>query len=67
MAVLISHANEQLLYHYIRWLIHRPGLALGRSEAQFASCLQTCTEAASAMLELLDVSVKHHITIDKAF
>ncbi|KAK4508058.1 hypothetical protein PRZ48_001795 [Zasmidium cellare] len=74
MAILISHANEQLLYHYIRWLIHRPGLALGRSEAQFASCLQTCTEAASAMLELLDLyapllpfikssPVAHHMTI----
>lgn len=57
MAVLISHANEQLLYHYIRWLIHRPGLALSRSEAQFSSCLQTSTEAATNMLEQLDVSL----------
>ncbi|KAI6799390.1 hypothetical protein KC363_g1279 [Hortaea werneckii] len=49
-AILASYANEQLLYQYIRWLIHRPGLAFGRSEPQFAACLQTATDAACKLL-----------------
>lgn len=50
LAMLASFVNEHLLYHYIRWLIHRPGLALPRHESQFAACLQNATEAASALL-----------------
>ena len=51
LAILASYANEQILYHYIRWLIHRPGLALSQQDPQYASCLQICTEASSAMLQ----------------
>ncbi|KAF2763607.1 hypothetical protein EJ03DRAFT_68530 [Teratosphaeria nubilosa] len=50
LAVLASWANEQLLYHYIRWLIHRPGLSLSPEDMQFAVCLQTSTDAAAALL-----------------
>ena len=50
MAILASYVNEQILYHYIRWLIHRPGLALGENDSHFAPCLQTSTEAAAAIL-----------------
>jgi len=50
LAKLGSFVNEQLLYHYIRWLIHRPGLALPRHESQFAACLQNATEAAASLL-----------------
>ena len=53
LAVLASYANEQLLYHYIRWLIHRPGIALPQNDPQFAQCLQAATEAASAMVRVL--------------
>ena len=54
-AILASYANEQLLYHYIRWLIHRPGLAFSRSEPQFAGCLQTATDAACALTRTADI------------
>lgn len=49
LAILASYANEQLLYHYIRWLIHRPGAALPQKDPHFAPCLQASTEAASAI------------------
>ena len=54
LAVVASFANEQLLYHYIRWLIHRPGLSFEVAEPQFSTCLQIATEAASAILRTAD-------------
>lgn len=58
LAILASYANEQLLYHYIRWLVHRPGLALPHGDPQFASCLQIATEAASSMLRTLHTLIR---------
>ena len=39
-------------------LIHRPGLALPQSDPQFAKCLQLATEAASAMVRIVNVYIK---------
>jgi hypothetical protein len=61
LAILASYANEQLLYYYIRWLIHRPGLALPQGDPQFAQCLQAATEAASAIARTVNV---YHSAID---
>ena len=55
LAILSSFANEQILYHYIRWLIHRPGLALPQHDPQYAQCLQISTEAASAIVRTVNV------------
>ncbi|GAB7358464.1 hypothetical protein MBLNU230_g2528t1 [Neophaeotheca triangularis] len=54
LATMASYANEQMLFHYVRWLIHRPGLSLPQQQVNFGSCLQTATEAASSMLKLSD-------------
>lgn len=54
LAIMASYANEQMLFHYVRWLIHRPGLSLPHQQVSFGSCLQTATEAASSMLKLAD-------------
>lgn len=58
LAILASYAGEQLLYQYIRWLIHRPGLALPQSDPQFAQCLQAATEAASGMVRIVNTYIK---------
>lgn len=55
VAVLSAYASEQALYHYIRWLIHRPGLALPQSDPQFASSLQISSDAAAGLLRTIDV------------
>lgn len=54
LAILASYANEQMLYHYVRWLVHRPGLVFPRSEPQFTACLQSSTDAASALVRTSD-------------
>lgn len=40
-------------YYYIRWLIHRPGVTLSRTDPQFALSLQIATEAAAGLLRVM--------------
>ncbi|KAF2484144.1 fungal-specific transcription factor domain-containing protein [Neohortaea acidophila] len=53
LAILASYAHEQILYYYIRWLIHRPGVTLSRTDPQFALSLQIATEAAAGLLRVM--------------
>jgi len=41
---------EQLLYHYCKWLLHRPALSFPTSTLQYKQSLRVCAEAGSAMI-----------------